>query len=59
MLGGVNDVCRKVAEGYGYKHVFTPLDIKAAFPEYVSFDKWVRHADLIAQDLALLPSDAR
>ncbi|EIN12080.1 HAD hydrolase, partial [Punctularia strigosozonata HHB-11173 SS5] len=37
VLGGINDVCRKVAEGYGYKHVYTPLDIKAALPDIWPF----------------------
>ncbi|KAI0344295.1 HAD-superfamily hydrolase [Trametopsis cervina] len=29
VLGGRNDVVRKVAEGYGFKHVYTTLDVKA------------------------------
>ncbi|ODV82795.1 hypothetical protein CANARDRAFT_204527 [[Candida] arabinofermentans NRRL YB-2248] len=27
VIGGVGDACRKVAEGYGFKNVFIPLDI--------------------------------
>ncbi|KAH9858579.1 HAD-like domain-containing protein [Lenzites betulinus] len=33
VLGGRNDVIRKVAEGYGFKHAYTTLDVLAWKPE--------------------------
>ncbi|KAI0360927.1 HAD-superfamily hydrolase [Trametes cingulata] len=37
VLGGRNDVVRKVAEGYGFKHAYTTLDVLAWKPEVWPF----------------------
>ncbi|KAI0656680.1 HAD-like domain-containing protein [Cubamyces menziesii] len=37
VLGGRNDDVRKVAEGYGFKHVYTTLDVLAWKPEVWPF----------------------
>ncbi|KAI0744857.1 HAD hydrolase [Earliella scabrosa] len=37
VLGGRNDVIRKVAEGYGFKHAYTTLDVLAWKPEVWPF----------------------
>ncbi|KAI0666561.1 HAD hydrolase [Trametes maxima] len=37
VLGGRNDVVRKVAEDYGFKHVYTTLDVLAWKPEVWPF----------------------
>ncbi|KAI0033456.1 HAD-like domain-containing protein [Vararia minispora EC-137] len=36
VLGGRRNGLRQVAESYGFKHVWTPLDIKAWDPQYVT-----------------------
>ena len=33
VLGGRNDVVRKVAQSYGFKHAYTTLDVLAWKPE--------------------------
>ncbi|KZO93046.1 HAD hydrolase [Calocera viscosa TUFC12733] len=39
VLGGEVDKCRKIAEGYGYKHAYLPIDYLAADPRIWPFYK--------------------
>ncbi|RDX47110.1 HAD hydrolase [Lentinus brumalis] len=60
VLGGRNDVVRKVAESYGFKHAYTTLDVLAWKPEAWPFHELTpeEHASTKAVDFSRIPISA-
>lgn len=48
VLGGRNDDVRRVAEAYGFRRAYTPLDVKAWNPSCVFCSSFSMHAVLTA-----------
>ncbi|CEP21650.1 PPS2 [Cyberlindnera jadinii] len=50
VVGGVGDACRKVAEGYGFKQVVTPLDIMKWNPSVTPYHTLTEEELKVAKD---------
>lgn len=50
VVGGVGDACRKVAEGYGFKDVVTPLDIMKWKPSVTPYHTLTEDELKVARD---------
>lgn len=51
VVGGVGNVCRKVAESYGFKNVFTPLDVLKWNPAVSPYHDLTEEETVCARDV--------
>ncbi|AOA63039.1 hypothetical protein PP7435_CHR2-0441 [Komagataella phaffii CBS 7435] len=51
VIGGVGDACRKVAEKYGFKNVFTPLDVMKWNPSVTPYHNLTEEELAVARDV--------